>query len=115
MVTLFLFHDHLKVAADDSKICHQTELEALFSEEESKLLGELKETCAVLEAFLGQSGERELQLYGKPKLHYVLTALLCRTDVTAYVLKDSSEAKGTAGTLQVQRRRLLQLWTPPAL
>ncbi|CAN8009316.1 unnamed protein product [Ixodes pacificus] len=125
MVTLFWFRDHLKVAADDSKICHRTELEALFSEEESKLLGELKETCAVLEAFLGQSGEQgnsvvtsfvaELQLYGKPKLHYVLTALLCRADVTAHVLKDRSEAEGTAGTLQVQRRRLLQLWTPPAL
>ncbi|CAN8031728.1 unnamed protein product [Ixodes persulcatus] len=115
MVTLFLFRDHLKVAVDDSKICHWTELEALFLEEESKLLGELKETCAVLEAFLGQSGEQELQLYGKPKLHYVLTALLCRADVTAHALKDRFEAEGTAGTLQVQRRRLLQLWTPPAL
>ncbi|XP_040065002.1 uncharacterized protein LOC8044016 isoform X2 [Ixodes scapularis] len=141
MVTLFLFRDHLKVsslllillslkttalirirglvrgtqvAVDDSKICYGTELEALFSEEESKLLGELKETCAVLEAFLGQSGERELQLYGKPKLHYVLTALLCRVDVTAHVLKDRFEAEGTAGTLQVHRRRLMQLWTPPA-
>ncbi|CAN8000256.1 unnamed protein product [Ixodes hexagonus] len=115
VVILSLLRDNLKVAVDDARTCHKTQLEAFFSEKESKLVEELQETCSVLETFLGPSEKEELQLYGKPKLHYVLTALLYRADITMYALEDRAKAEGATSTLKLQRARLLQLWNPPAL